>query len=142
MKDEIIFSSVAKNHLPEVIDLLQAISEYRPDVSEHSQIWQSHISQTNVHSIVACLRTGAVVGYGSLVIESKIRGGKLGHIEDIVISEALRGRGLGNQLVAELSEIAKSHECYKVALNCKVENVSFYEKTGLSPNGVSMQRLL
>jgi glucosamine-phosphate N-acetyltransferase len=142
MTEEVIFAPVAKDHLPEVIDLLQAISEYRPDVSEHSQIWQSHTSQTNVHSIVACLRTGAVVGYGSIVIESKIRGGKLGHIEDIVISEALRGRGLGKLLIAELSQIAKSQECYKIALHCKVENVSFYEKTGLSQTGVSMQTLL
>lgn len=142
MEDEVTFAPVEEGHLLEVIDLLQAISEFRPEPEQHNQIWRSHISQKNTKSIVACLRSGKVVGFGSLVIESKIRGGKLGHIEDIVISENLRGRGLGKLLMAKLTEIAGEQGCYKVALHCKEESVSFYEKSGLEPSGLSMQKLL
>ena len=136
------FLPIHRSHLHEVIFLLQSISSFEPDHLELDRIWETYSMQANVHSLVACLESGAVVGFGTLLVEFKIRGGKLGHIEDIVIAEDFRGQGIGNSLVREFIDIARAQGCYKVALNCRDEKVSFYEKTGLQRSGAAMQRLM
>lgn len=136
------FLPVHRNHLSEVISLLQGISSFQPDPRDLDLIWQNYSGQTNIYSLVACLETGAVIGFGTLLVEQKIRGGKLGHIEDIVISEEFRGRGIGASLIEKLTEIAEAQGCYKIALNCAEEKAPFYEKSGLQRSGAAMQRLL
>lgn len=83
---------------------------------------------------------GLPVGYGVVLIEQKIRGGKVGHLEDIVTHPQHRGRGLGRELVEALAEEAFNLGCYKVALHCQPHNVAFYEKCGFLGSGNSMQR--
>jgi glucosamine-phosphate N-acetyltransferase len=55
---------------------------------------------------------------------------KVGHIEDIVVDKELNGKGIGKQLINELSEYAKNNGCYKVILDCKEDISLFYEKCG------------
>lgn len=78
-----------------------------------------------------------IVGMGTLLIESKLihRFGKVGHIEDIVISNEYRGKGYGKYLVKKIVEIAKT-ECnvYKVILNCTNDTIPFYENCGFEKN--------
>ena len=57
---------------------------------------------------------------------------KVGHIEDIVISDSYRKQGLGKQMIDHLVHIAKLSGCYKVILNCAMHNVDFYKKCGFS----------
>lgn len=94
-----------------------------------------------MHSVAAVL-ADVVVGYGSVVIEAKIRGGKIGHIEDIVVNSGFRKEGIGKAVLDELYKIAAENGCYKVALHCKEHNVHFYEKCMCNLSGISMQRLL
>jgi glucosamine-phosphate N-acetyltransferase len=140
--DLVSFLQVKRTHLQEVISLLQSISSFQPDPRELDRIWQNYERQTNVHSLIACLENGTVIGFGTLLVEFKIRGGTLGHIEDIVIREDVRGHGVGTSLVRKLTDIAQAEGCYKVALNCHEEKVPFYEKSGLQRSGAAMQRLM
>lgn len=123
----------------QVILLLQNMSSYLPPIDSYSDIWEAFSSQPNVHSVVAT-EGGQVVGYGVVVIETKIRGGKLGHIEDIVSHPSRRSQGIGRIIIDALYEIARTHECYKVALQCQQHNIPFYEKCGYKVSGVAMQR--
>ena len=85
MDDEknIEIRTVERGDLKAVIDLLQSMSEFKPLKSNLLPIWNSVSKQSNVHSLVAVVDE-QIVGYGSIVIETKIRGGKMGHVEDIV----------------------------------------------------------
>ena len=93
------------------------------------------------HSLVAIIDE-KIVGYGSLVIEAKIRGGKAGHIEDIVSLENYRKKGVGKAILNGLFDLAEKNGCYKVSLQCKEHNVQFYEKCNYELNGVAMQRFV
>ena len=67
-----------------------------------------------------------------------------------------RGKGIGivycyipyktilmlGRLVDYLINEAKRKGCYKVILNCKEDNVRFYEKCGLKRHGIEMKRYL
>ena len=63
----------------------------------------------------ADVATGAVLACGTLLVERKlIRGaGCAGHVEDVVVDETARGRGVGKALLDALVAKAKALGCYK-----------------------------
>ncbi|KDP42749.1 hypothetical protein JCGZ_23689 [Jatropha curcas] len=84
--------------------------------------------------------TGKIIATGSVFIEKKfIRNcGKVGHIEDIVVDSNARGRHLGKKIVEFLTDHAHSVGCYKVILDCSIENKPFYEKCGFKQKEIQM----
>ena len=134
--------SVKKNHIKAVIDILQSISIYKPEEKEYYKIWNDFQSQTNNYGLVAIDEVEGVVGYGSILIENKIRGGKLGHIEDIAVHHNFRKKGIGRFLMNSLYEIAKKEKCYKVSLSCKDNNLDFYKKFNFELTGLYLSKLL
>ena len=89
-------------------------------------------------------KDGIIVANGTLIIEKKLihGGGKLGHIEDIVVDKTTRGMGLGKKLISFLIDYAKKKNCYKVTLDCNIKNKIFYEKCDLKYNGCQMVKYL
>ncbi|XP_021908708.1 glucosamine 6-phosphate N-acetyltransferase [Carica papaya] len=83
---------------------------------------------------------GKIVATGSVFIEKKFlrNCGKVGHIEDVVVDTNARGKQLGKRIVEFLVDHARSMGCYKVILDCSVENKAFYEKCGLEHKGIQM----
>ncbi|KQK01037.1 probable glucosamine 6-phosphate N-acetyltransferase 2 [Brachypodium distachyon] len=81
-----------------------------------------------------------ILSTGCLFVERKfLRGcGKVGHVEDIVVDAAARGRGLGLRVVRRLVEIAKEAGCYKVILDCTPELRAYYAKCGFVEKGIQM----
>ena len=55
-----------------------------------------------------------------------------GLIEDVVISEKYRDRGLGKLILKTQIELAKSLGCYKITLNCIEGKVNYYKKFGFA----------
>lgn len=132
---------LSKDKMDDVIELLQAMSDFRPSKDEHDLIWKEFSEQNNVFSFIATLED-KVVGYGSLLIETKIRGGKWGHVEDIVSHKNYRNLGVGKSIVDFLLSFAKDNGCYKVSLQCSNEHISFYKKCGYNLKGVSMEQFI
>jgi glucosamine-phosphate N-acetyltransferase len=138
---EINIRKIQKNDVSEVIDLLQSLSCYKPNKKNYSLICNEFFSQQNVFSLVAIFNH-KIVGYGSIVIETKIRGGRKGHIEDIVTHKNFRKKQIGRKIINNLLKIAKKKECYKISLECNKDNVSFYINNNFEINGIGMQKLL
>ena len=141
VENNLCVREIKKNDISFVIELLQSISKYKPSKREYPNIWNKFKNQKNIHALVATTNN-KVVGYGSIVIETKIRGGKMGHIEDIVSHKSFRKIGIGKAIVDKLFILAKKKGCYKVALQCKKHNVSFYKKCNYKINAITMQRLV
>ena len=136
-----IIEPLQRKHMEQVILLLQNMSVYLPPKDSYDDIWESFINQPNVHSVVAT-ENEEVVGYGALVIEAKIRGGKIGHIEDIVSHPNKRNMDIGKMVVNALYKIAKTKQCYKVSLQCQQHNIPFYEKCEYKVRGTAMHRFI
>ena len=125
-----------------VIEILQSISDYRPDEKDYDQIWDGFQSQANSFGLVALDEKVDVVGYGSIFIERTIRGGTMGHIEDIAVHQDFRKKGIGKLLINALYQIAQEEKCYKVSLVCKEHNLSFYQKCDFMIDGISLSKFL
>lgn len=84
--------------------------------------------------------SGALAATGTLLVEQKFihTAGKVGHIEDIVVSPDFQRRGLGKILIEALRSVARERGCYKVILDCSEDVVEFYQKCGLVRKGFCM----
>mmetsp|Transcript_31035 Transcript_31035/g.72549 ORF Transcript_31035/g.72549 Transcript_31035/m.72549 type:complete len:178 (-) Transcript_31035:112-645(-) len=90
--------------------------------------------------VVEHLPTKKIVAAATLLVEFKlIRGGHLGgHVEDVVVDTAMRGRSLGIKIILALKSVAKDLGCYKLILDCSQDNVKFYERCGMKLKEVQM----
>jgi len=141
IKTDIFFRECKQSDMEEVIEILQAISVFKPSQSNYLSIWDNFCKQQNTYSLVAII-DNKIIGYGALVIEKKIRGGKVGHVEDIVTHPNYKKKGIGKLIVDSLYEIAEKEDCYKLTLQCKEQNVEFYKKCDYEVSGVAMQRFI
>ena len=57
-------------------------------------------------------------------------------IEDVVVDEALRGQGIGAELVTQL--VAHLENVEELTLICADERVAFYERLGFERNGMNL----
>lgn len=67
------------------------------------------------------------------------------YIDDICVDEAARGQGAGRALYEHILGYARSKGCYNVTLNvwsCNPGAMAFYEKLGMVPYKVGMEKIL
>ena len=90
-----------------------------------------------------------VLGHGFCVLQHS--GGQLMvehttlYIDDICVDEAARGQGVGRALYEYILAFARKKGCYNVTLNvwsCNPGAMAFYEKLGLVPYKVGMEKIL
>ena len=122
-----------------VLKLLQEISSYEPD--NKIKIKQKFCNNDNSYSIVA-KKGEQIIGFGSVFIFERIRGGKCALLEDIIVDKSFRNLKVGSLIVNTLVEYAISKKCFKVVLETSSKSFSFYEKLKFKKNGISMRRLL
>ncbi|KAG0675050.1 Glucosamine-phosphate N-acetyltransferase-like protein [Pichia californica] len=93
------------------------------------------------NTIVIRNKSEIVVGIATLLLETKLIHGysKVGHIEDVAVESRERGTNLGRYMIRYLCNLAISCGCYKVILDCDLENVDFYKKCGLDERGIEME---
>lgn len=124
-----------------IIQLLQAISDFYPSTNKLDIIWNEFIDQDDL-TAYSFFAKNQLVGFGTFIIEKKIRGGHTAHIEDIVVDSAYRGKGFGKKVIQTLIKEANNKGCYKASLACKKHNIEFYKSCGFVENGINMSILL
>jgi len=134
------FREIIKSDRLQMISLLSQLTT-TPDISEDD--FNNFIKNKSINlKIYVILDNDKIVGCGSLLIEPKIIHGmqKVGHIEDIVIDKKYRNKGYGQNIIKFLSWTATQNDCYKVILDCSLENKEFYKKCGFIDKGISMAK--
>jgi len=133
-----IVESDIDNGFLESLDSLRNASDLNKDTAK--EILKKIIEKPD-HIIHVAEVEGKIVGSTTLLIEQKFihEGGKVGHIEDVVVSKEFEGRGIGIKLVTSLLEVAKAENCYKTILDCKHELIPFYERIGFKQESNQMR---
>ena len=128
----ITIESLDKSHSTDVVNIL--IDSFSKNYDK--KINESIFSSDEVDGIVA-LEKGNVLGYASIHYIKKITR-KSGIIEDVVVKENQRGKGIGKLLVNTLIEKAKKNNCDKIILSSSEKNLKFYQKLGFQKNEFEM----
>ena len=126
------------------IEFLALINEFRPThfTQDHFLTLLDTIQKQSTEIWVVELNNTQLIASGSILYETKFihNGATCAHIEDVVVQAGYRGHGYGAILIEWLLEEAKHKSCYKAILDCLPENKAFYEKQGMSVNGLQMVR--
>ena len=128
----ITIESLDKSHSTDVVKIL--IDSFSKNYDK--KVNESIFSSDEVDGIVA-LEKGNVIGYASIHYIKKITR-KSGIIEDVVVKENQRVKGIGKLLVNNLIEKAKKNNCDKIILSSSEKNLKFYQKLGFQKNEFEM----
>ncbi len=99
---------------------------------------------------VAVDETDTVLGYAFCIFKQYLNDNiltdiKTLYIDDLCVDEALRGKHIGKLLYDHVLAFAKESGCYNVTLNvwtCNPSAMRFYEKCGLAPQKIGMEKIL
>ncbi|MCD8325197.1 MAG: GNAT family N-acetyltransferase [Lachnospiraceae bacterium] len=91
-----------------------------------------------------------VLGYAFCILEEYVNDNihpdmKTLYIDDLCVDEEIRGSHIGQSLYEYVLEYARGIGCYNVTLNvwsCNPGAMKFYEKCGLAPYKVGMEKVL
>ena len=103
-------------------------------------LWTQYNSNAH-HKVFVYEDMGFVVGTAAILIEHKFLhcGSHVGHIEDVVVDNEYRGKGVGEALIEHCREYATEWGCYKVILNCAADKGECYEKCGFWADSIGMR---
>ncbi len=131
--------------LEQLLRLLHQLSPPKNEKPFHSaeHVINYMLHDPQYHLNVYLLDDGRLVGTSMLLVQHNFsHGGRpVGHIENVVADEPLRGYGIGKALVENQLRVARERGCYKVILDCSVANTPFYEKCGLHKTGEVEMRI-
>ena len=91
-----------------------------------------------------------VMGYAFCVFQQHIGNNILTdvkslYIDDLCVDEKIRGQHIGRQLYEYVLDYARKSSCYNVTLNvwsCNGSARKFYERCGLVPQKIGMEKIL
>ena len=91
-----------------------------------------------------------VLGYAFCIFQQHVDNNiltdiKTLYIDDLCVDESLRGQHIGRQLYEYVLKFAKEQGCYNLTLNvweCNSAAKAFYEKCGLKPQKIGMEKIL
>ena len=126
------------NGFLESLDSLRKASDLDP---KKAKAIFKEIKSRSEHIIYVAVRNSKIIGSATLFIEPKFihAGGKVGHIEDVVVRKDNQGEGVGQKLIVALLAYAEKKGCYKTVLDCTDEVMPFYEKLGFRRYSNSMR---
>ena len=134
------FDIIKDKHLS-LLSELSVVSEL------DTKLYLEHIKRiSNMGTIIVCYIDNPfsekfdIIASGTIIIEPKlIRGGKsVGHIEDIVVKSAHRGKQISSDILNLLKTVAREKDCYKVILDCSEEVKKVYNRSGFEEKGIQM----
>lgn len=148
-----------KRHINGINNLLRQVLEVhhkgRPDlfkggVKKYNDEELIKILSDDERPIFAAVEGDKVLGYAFCVFirhekDNILTDIKTLYIDDLCVDESIREKGTGKALYEYVLNFARAEGCYNVTLNvwsCNPGAMAFYEKMGLTPQKIGMEKIL
>lgn len=100
--------------------------------------------------LIAADEDDSVMGYAFCIFQQHTDSNiltdiKTLYIDDLCVDENIRGKHIGSRLYNAVLDFARENDCYNVTLNvwsCNESAMKFYEKMGLVPQKIGMEKIL
>ena len=150
----------AENHdIPDVLNLLVQVNMVhhngRPDLfkgpaTKYDAGELRAIFADGSRPVFVYDEDGRVLGYAFCVFQQHVGSQlmtdvKTLYIDDLCVNETQRGKHIGTALYRHALDFARQSGCYNVTLNvwsCNPSALRFYEKCGLVPQKIGMEKIL
>lgn len=145
--------------IPKILDLLKQVNlvhyKGRTDIfkigTKYSYSDVKELILDNDSPILVCVDgSDEVLGYCfckfiTVKDDSILKDIKTLYIDDLCVDEKCRGKGVGEKLYLAAERLAKEEDCYNLTLNvwsCNPSAIKFYQKLGLVPQKIYMEKVL
>ena len=124
---------------------------FRADVKKYTDEELKTLLADDTRPVFVAVEDGGeIAGYAFCVMQQHINDNiltdiKTLYIDDLCVDETKRGCHVGRTLYEHVLAYAKEQGCYNVTLNvwsCNPNAMKFYEKCGLVPQKVGMEKIL
>lgn len=124
---------------------------FKKDVKKYTDAeLEGIIADDTTPIFVAVDEEDVVLGYAFCIFQQHINHNiltdvKTLYIDDLCVDEEKRGNHIGKALYDYVLDFAKGQSCYNVTLNvwsCNEAAMKFYERCGLLPQKVGMEKIL
>lgn len=116
-----------------VYELVTALMAVSLDQKSFHDVFVQNLRDDNVLYYVV-ERDGFVIGFASLHIEPQLHhAGLVGEMQELIVHETVRDKGIGAQLVSRLEQEAEKRGCVSIEVTTKIFRVDaqrFYEQVG------------
>ena len=138
------------NDLPELADLLNDLFtqdiEFVPDLEKQKNGLEAIIRNPEIGEILVLKGDGKILGMvGLLYSISTALGGKVAILEDMIIHQDYRQKGLGKELLGEAIRFSKERNCLRLTLLTDFNNdtaINFYQHFGFKRSEMIPMRLV
>ncbi len=128
-----------------VYDLITSLMGFPLDREAFHDVFARNLHSESVLYYVA-ESGGVIVGFGSLHIKLLLRhAGLAGEIQELVVHETVRSKGIGAELVSRLEEEAQKRGCVSIEVTTRkrwVDAQRFYERMGFKQTHVNFTKEL
>ena len=115
-------------------------SDFTPDEKKQAQGLSLLLDARGAHILVAEEESRVIAMATVQILVSTAEGGHVGLIEDVVVDEAYRSRGIGRKMMEFAMAICRQQGCYKLVLSSNLQRErahAFYENLGFKKHGYS-----
>jgi ribosomal protein S18 acetylase RimI-like enzyme len=144
--------------IPVLLHLLEQVNlvhhKGRPDLFKKTTKYSvedlMHLLSDPDRPVFVCEADGTVLGHAFCIMQV-IQNDRMSvdrktlYIDDICVDESARKEGIGRALYRYCESYARESGCYNLTLNvwtCNPSAMRFYEKMGLKPQKIGMERIL
>jgi GNAT superfamily N-acetyltransferase len=130
-----------REDLPELVRMYQQLSlddpREDPDAIEKYEAVFAAIDEQPAHHVLVAEEAGRLLGTATVIIEPNLTytASPFALIENVVVTEAARGRGVGAKIIERCVALAREAGCYKVTLTSNKRRKDahrFYEGLGFT----------
>ncbi len=123
------------HHLDAVYALMVELEGLSLDREAFLKVYAANLAAQNIRYLLAFL-SGQPVGFISLHVQRLLHHtGLVGEIQELVVKEGLRGRGLGQVLFQAAREAAQVLGCIQLEVCCRQtreQSHAFYQRMGMT----------
>lgn len=126
-----------KADLPRALELIKELATFEKalhEVTNHVSLMEQHgFGSKPLFEFLVAEHEGTIVGMSLYYWRYSTWKGKRLYLEDIIVTESERGKGIGKQLFEETLKVALAEDCSGMVwqvLDWNTPAISFYEKYG------------
>ncbi len=146
--DAIRFDFAAPDDLPSLVDLLGELfrleSDFEPDPAKQEKGLRLILEQPESGRIFVARAGCRAVAMASLLLTvSTAEGGRAAILEDVIVSRAWRGKGLGKLLLEHAFLWGAENGCLRITVLADRDNagaLGFYRGLGFQPSAMTVLR--
>ena len=139
------FRKITLEDLDEVYKLMNVLYKEKLKFDIFKEIYMSKVQDKNCYYIVA-VEDDNIVGLLTSELQVKLHREKLQlFIEDLIVKEQKRNKGIGKALLENAINFAKENNCDIIELtsyNNEIEAHKFYEKNGFINHSIKFKKYL